>query len=124
VASRHEQTGQTAPRRILRKWVHDEQPTLLLRLSNGEEIETTSVHRFFVTEKGFLAAGSIEPGFHLTTRTDEAVRVARVDHQVRTAVVYNLSVENYHTYFVGRAGVWVHNQKKIEDSPDDQRDGE
>lgn len=26
-----------------------------------------------------------------------------------TANVYNIEVEDYHTYFVGKVGVWVHN---------------
>ncbi|GAB6141491.1 hypothetical protein JCM14076_22200 [Methylosoma difficile] len=31
--------------------------------------------------------------------------------------VYNFEVEDFHTYFVGKCGVWVHNQYEIETQP-------
>ena len=39
--------------------------------------------------------------------------VQRVDHEVGRATVYNLEVDEFHTYFVGEAGVWVHNKGNV-----------
>ena len=34
---------------------------------------------------------------------------AKPEH-LYTTTVYNLEVEDFHTYYVGKAGVWVHNK--------------
>jgi len=69
-------------------------------------------HPFWVAGKGWVAAKELAKGDRLIT-PDEKVAVvgeARVE-AVRgpPVAVYNLEVENTHTYFVGRSGVWVHN---------------
>lgn len=33
-------------------------------------------------------------------------------YQPKRCAVYNLEVEDYHTYFVGEHGIWVHNTCK------------
>ena len=38
---------------------------------------------------------------------------------MRRVKVYNLEVENFHTYFVGNSGLWVHNLKKSDPPEED-----
>ena len=53
-------------------------------------------------------------------------------HQVKTFTTYNFEVEGFHTYFVGKSGVWVHNTGTFDcdklfvklDSKIDQFDGD
>ncbi|MBD5136419.1 MAG: hypothetical protein HDT39_10740 [Lachnospiraceae bacterium] len=82
-------------------------------LSDGEEIETTMFHPFYVKngEIGeWKAATNLTLGDILLVEDGkiifvEEVYVVRVDGNV---VVYNLEIEGQHTYFVGD-GVLVHN---------------
>ena len=50
VLSRNEETLQTLAKPVARLWIHSVQATLLLRLVNGEQIETTKEHRFSVRD--------------------------------------------------------------------------
>lgn len=34
-------------------------------------------------------------------------------YQPKLSTVYNLEIEDYHTYFVGEHGIWVHNTKEV-----------
>ncbi|MFP5405729.1 MAG: Hint domain-containing protein [Gammaproteobacteria bacterium] len=119
VMSRDEHTGAAAPQRIVRKWIHDPQPTVLLHLTDGDAIETTERHRFYVAEQGFVAAGKLRAGMRLQTATDDDACVESVERGTGQAIVYNLSVENFHTYFVGSARLWVHNVKEQGTHDDD-----
>jgi hypothetical protein len=40
--------------------------------------------------------------------------VARIYHGVGNARVYNFEVEDFHTYYVGELGLWVHNKCEAE----------
>jgi hypothetical protein len=125
VVSRNEATGETTAQRVLRTWIHNVKATLLLHLTNGEKVETTKGHRFFVADKGFVGAGRLAPGTPLTTQHEETIQVTRMEPQEQNATVYNLEVENFHTYFVGKDSVWVHNLKMsdVDDGEDWDDDG-
>jgi hypothetical protein len=41
------------------------------------------------------------------------VRVSSGTWTKRTTTVYNFEVEGFHTYFVGKAGLWVHNNSVL-----------
>jgi hypothetical protein len=41
--------------------------------------------------------------------TRSAAQIVSVDRTPYDLVAYNLSVEEYHTYYVGEQGLWVHN---------------
>jgi len=114
VVSREEGTGNIHPQRVSRTWVHEVQATLLLRLMNGEKVETTKEHRFFVAGQGFIGAGRLTLGANLNTTGEHAIQVTGMEPKGRSATVYNLEVENFHTYFVGKDAVWVHNLKDDE----------
>ena len=83
--------------------------TLLLYLTNGEKVETTKEHRFSVTGQGFVGAGRLAPGATLNTQSEQGIQVTGITHQEQSATVYNLAIENFHTYFVGSDSVCVHN---------------
>ncbi len=112
VMSREEPTGKTAPQRVTHTWTHQVPATLLLRLTSGETIETTKEHRFFVADAGFVGAGRIACGSTFANYGGQTLRMAAVEPAMQSAEVYNLEVENFHTYFIGNGGVWVHNRKE------------
>jgi hypothetical protein len=79
----------------------------------GERIETTPEHPFYTREDGWLSAGELRVGVQVLRAdgqygTVEAIRV--VEHRQS---VYNLTVEEAHTYFVGGGRWLVHNFKRM-----------
>jgi hypothetical protein len=112
VLARDPQTGKVGTRRIKHVLMHNVESTLVLQLANGEQIETTPKHHFAVEDSGFTAASGLDVGRRLIATTQRNVEVAELTPVTEPRVVYNLEVEEFHTYFVGRAGTWVHNAKK------------
>ena len=85
--------------------------TLALTFDNGETIETTREHPFYVQNRGFVKAGELGIGSSIVTRAGPTVQlVATTAGAAQT--VYNFEVADYHTYFVGQGEVWVHNTCK------------
>jgi hypothetical protein len=122
VLARHEKTGLIAGRRVTKVFVHEVDSTLNFTLASGEAIGTTGAHRFGLGFDQFSPARSIDVGARLLTDTSSAGLVRR-EVVPGNARVYNFAVEEFHTYFVGRDHVWVHN-KKIADPPSgDEGDG-
>lgn len=56
-------------------------------------------------------AGSLRAGDVLVLSNGEYVIVEWVQHEILEAPVkvYNFEVEDFHTYFVGKSGIFVHN---------------
>ena len=73
-----------------------------------EEIETTLNHLFWC-EGEWKAAGTLKPDDKLTLADGSQVEVTEITYEDRHTTVYNMEVEDYHTYHVGEDGVWVHN---------------
>lgn len=99
--------------------------TQLIHLNIGnEEIVTTYNHPFFVNGKGFVAASDLWIGAELQDISGNIIKldgIYREDLCEDTVNVYNLKVENHHTYFIGNQNIWVHNaectkQQVLEDN--------
>ena len=122
VLSQREDGGALGAQRVSRIWEHTVRRTLLLNFSNGEQLETTKEHRFHVNGGGFVPAGRLRPGAAFNTPVNNLVLRGTKERNT-TAQVYNLEVENFHTYFVGDNLVWVHNKKDTE-GEGDQTEGD
>jgi hypothetical protein len=79
----------------------------------GKVIRTTSEHPFYVWGKGWRAARELEIGDRFRSHDGRMVAVEEVGDSGTWQKVYNCSVEDWHTYFVGGEefgfGVWAHN---------------
>ncbi len=109
VMSRNEATGQVSAQRVAQTFEKQAAATLVLRLKNGEQIETTKEHPFYVESQGFTPAGEMGIGTSIVTRAGPNAVLASSRVRERAATVYNFEVENTHTYFVGSSNLWVHN---------------
>jgi Pretoxin HINT domain len=123
VLSRHEKTGELTGRRVSEVFAHDVNSTLNLTLLSGEIIGTTDAHRFALSTNGFAAASSIGVGAQLCTDRSNMELLRRESVRER-ARVYNFTVEEFNTYFVGQARVWVHNLKKGDPGEPPEPDGD
>lgn len=108
VLSRHEKTGEVAAKSVRRTFIHHDKSTLVLQLGN-ELIETTREHPFYVEGKGFVPAGQLLLCNSIVTRAGPAVALSTIERTGTRKTVYNLEVEDFHTYFVGNSALWVHN---------------
>ena len=84
----------------------------LIHLEAGdEELVTTPGHPFFIYGRGFEYAGNLRAGDILVNVNGDKVVLEKVQHEIleNPIKVYNFEVEDFHTYFVGEEGVWVHN---------------
>jgi hypothetical protein len=77
----------------------------------NEEIRTTASHLFFTYSGWWKAAENVEVGDSILTSEGGFETVTGVDIEglYQPGKIYNLSVEDYHTYFVGTNGLLVHN---------------
>ena len=131
VKSRNPQTGATEAKAVTETFQHLAPQVLTLSLTDprtgtAERITCTPGHPFYVDGKGFVLAGQLGIGTSIVTRAGPALQVTGLTWQKSKAqelvagsagssfggyTVYNLTVEDDHTFFVGDAngGTWVHN---------------
>ena len=105
------ETGETELKEVLNVWVKETDEILHVSTSDGETIDTTTNHPFYVEEKGWVAAGDLKIGDVLVTAVGNKVEVTDLELEklAEPILVYNLEVADFHTYFVGEYGVLVHN---------------
>jgi RHS repeat-associated protein len=75
----------------------------------GEVIETTHNHPFWVRDQGWTLVEHLYPGDELLAANGEFLTVGRILRTNRVETVYNFSVEEFRSYFVGENAAWVHN---------------
>jgi len=123
VKSRNPKTGVTEAKRVTETFTHIAPQVLTLTLSDpktglpAERIVCTPGHPFYVNGKGFVLAGDLGIGTSIVTRAGPCLSVSgRLWHedaadQALPERVFNFTVQDDHTYFVGTAGggAWVHN---------------
>jgi pretoxin HINT domain-containing protein len=88
-----------------------------------EVFRTTDDHPW-MSEKGeWISTLLLEPGLNLQTESGRLGEVLSVINFEVIEPAYNLNVAEFNTFFVGKSGVWVHNQNcdTPESKPDDFR---
>ena len=119
VLARDEHNDDAEPRyrRVLRTFERLS-PVLWLTVG-GQKIGTTREHPFFVRGKGWTNAGELRVGDELRLLSPGWVKVEGVEATHDLVHVYNMEVEDDHTYFVGDVtwefAVWVHNAYHVVD---------
>ena len=96
------------------------------RTGKAETLTCTPEHPLFVQGQGWVEAGSVGIGTSIVSRAGPALQVTNLTWEKNKAeelaagtagssfggyTVYNLTIEDDHTFFVGTAngGTWVHN---------------
>ena len=110
VISTDPETFETAEKTVLETYIREVNKLVHLTI-NGEEIITTFDHPFYVRERGFVNACELWVGAQLLDVNNNILVVGntRLELAKNPVKVYNFQVEDYHTYYVGENGVWVHN---------------
>jgi len=103
--------GAGAWKRVEQTFVH---PAPVKNLHVGEQvIRVTVEHPFWVRGEGWKPTGALAAGDALAGKDGEWILVEAVTDAGEVTTVYNVRVEEYHTYFVGGEdwgfSVWSHN---------------
>jgi Pretoxin HINT domain/Pre-toxin TG len=102
------ETGEVKPCQVLQTFEREVSQVLDVQVGN-ETITCTAEHPFWVQGKGWVGAGDLVVGDLLTTQTGAIVQVAGIEPRAEQVKVYNFEVEEFHTYFVSKLGILVHN---------------
>jgi RHS repeat-associated protein len=80
---------------------------------DSEVVYCTPEHPFYVSGEGWVAAGGLRRGLELTVRTGASIAVVHSECIQASGHVqtHNLTVEPQHCFFVGEAGILVHNSE-------------
>lgn len=147
VLSRCEKTGVQAYRRVVKKFEHQCDETVIVHYvterGTKAAVETTEEHPFWVESVGWVPAGQLIAGQKLSIvdpidvtdeyRSEDQKKaklamgggrwqaevlginrkstVREYAGEVYRGTVYNIEVEEFHTYFVDWCGIWVHNKR-------------
>ena len=103
-------TGETELKRVVQTFVNQTNELLHITV-NGEEIVTTPEHPFYVPGKGWTSAICLRAGDMLVMLNGEYAIVERIQHEILESpiTVYNFEVEDFHSYYVGKSSILVHN---------------
>ena len=110
VLSEDETTGEVAVKTVTETYINETDELIHIGV-NGETISATPTHPFYVDKLGWTLARSLRAGDVLVLSNGELVTVEWVQHEILESPikVYNFEVEEFHTYFVGENGIFVHN---------------
>jgi Pretoxin HINT domain len=120
VYARDPETGEVATKRVLATHVTPHRALVEVSVDGGaERLRATPGHPFWVEGSGWTAAADLAPGTPLSGLSPSAAAAGgRTLHELAADgvvalagqhTVYNLTVEDFQTFFVGELGVWVHN---------------
>lgn len=103
-----ETTGETGEYDITAVHVHTDEITVYLTI-DGEVIGTTPEHPFYTLEHGWIAAGNLAVGDTILALDGDTGSVEKVTFIAQPQEMYNLTVEEVHTFGVGDGQWVVHN---------------
>lgn len=112
VLARDPVTGEVSYQPIEHVIVTADKETSDLRLERegvDETLGVTREHPFWVRDQGWVKAYRLAPGDQVFTESGAWARVVSNTPRTTRQYVYNLSVADDHTFFVGKVGAWVHN---------------
>jgi len=113
VWSRDEATADVRLKPVVQTFVTPSQPLVDLvaatRDGRTEHLRVTPGHRFWVEGRGWKAAESLAAGEAVAMSDGTAAELVGASSLAERATVYNLEVDEFHTYFVGGSGLLVHN---------------
>ncbi|TGK41267.1 TIGR04388 family protein [Leptospira andrefontaineae] len=109
VYSFDEESGQKVIRKVTNTFINPTSTIIRITDSKGGVLETTWNHPFFLEQGLWVKAKDLLVGDQFITFDGNELKVASISEEIRSETVYNLEVEDSHTYFVGKHGILVHN---------------
>lgn len=123
VLSKSDETGEVSYRKVLNTFIRQTDAIYKVSFADGTILETTWNHPFRVKKQDatgetfkienttWVEAKDLHPGDVALGADGKELVITDITIEEREETVYNFEVDEYHTYFVGEVGVWVHNAK-------------
>lgn len=110
-------TGELSLKKVVNTYVRTKTELVVIYVGS-EVIETTEEHPFYVYGKGWIKAKDLKTGDNLrlfdgSNIQIDSIEIRKLDEEIK---VYNFEVDDFHTYFVGKTGILVHNSCRKFDS--------
>jgi len=121
VYSTDPETGESEYKEVVRAF-RKESDVIIHVFVNGEEIETTPNHPFWVEDQ-WVNAKDLREGDVLTLADGTTATITRTygEQLDEPVIVYNFEVCDFHTYYVTDIGVLVHNANKYAQDDSESR---
>ena len=106
-----EETGESDWKPVVRLFRNESKDWTIVKI-NGEEIESTPGHKYYLPEKkAWKSASLLKKGDKvlLSSGGYAIIEFVKSKHYDKPQTTYNFEVKDFHTYFVG-IGVCVHNR--------------
>jgi RHS repeat-associated protein len=108
VLSKDETTGEVATKEVTATFKHETDEIYKIHVGD-QTIESTFNHPFWVDGKGWTFVKDLKPGDLLVQSDGNTLKIDSIELEHKQATVYNMTVDDFHTYFVSNLGIWVHN---------------
>jgi hypothetical protein len=108
VLSKNEETGEVAYKEVTATFNHETDEIYQIHVGD-QVIESTYNHPFWVEGKGWTYVKDLKVGDLLVQSDGNTLKVDSIELEHKQVTVYNMTVDEFHTYFVSNLGIWVHN---------------
>lgn len=117
VKSRNPATGEEGYKPVVQTFTGATTTLLTLTFANSETLQTTPNHPFATSKRGdFVLAKHLRSDLSVITGSGFS-HLAGEQAREGLFPVFNFKVADWHTYFVGKSGIWVHNANCNVSSP-------
>lgn len=112
-------TGEEEWKPVTRVFVENDREIYKVKVISAagekQNIEATDDHPFYVVDKGWKKTIELESGDLLESNLGKPLTVESVIFENRKDVTYNFTVADFHTYYVTRRNILVHNCLRLAD---------
>lgn len=108
VLSKDETTGELAYKEVTATFNHETDEIYQIHVGD-QVIESTYNHPFWVEGKGWTYVKDLKVGDLLVQSNGNTLKIDSIELLHKQVTVYNMTVDEFHTYFVSDLGIWVHN---------------
>ena len=108
VLSKDEETGEVAYKEVTATFNHETDEIYQIHVGD-QVIESTYNHPFWVEGKGWTYVKDLKVGDLLVQSDGNTLKIDSIEIVKKYVTVYNMTVDEFHTYFVSDLGIWVHN---------------
>jgi len=105
-------TGAQIPESVLQTFVRQANELWTIATQDGQSIQATGDHPFWVEGKGFVEARYLTRGDRLRRVDGRGSEITALCSDAASVRVYNLKIDNTHTYYA--SGLLVHNADYVD----------
>lgn len=112
VLAKNQDTGEVAYKLVDQLYRKEIDVSWIISIGD-EKLTTTDLHPFWVNGKGWVLTKDLVVGDLLESDDGSLIAIKRIDVKEEHQQVYNISVRDFHTYFVSNLGIFTHNTSCI-----------